>query len=95
MIAQVITFSASVPITDETRKYVEEVSAEALKADGLEGTLNLADLTTGEGLVITLYRDQAAMDVFQAERQRLSTQAQQDLGVTVSEPRVYEVLVRL
>src|ERR1700730_6629189 len=62
MIAQVVTTTVPTTITDELRKTAEEMESQARKADGCEGILDLSDPTTGEGLSIHLFRDQAAMD---------------------------------
>ena len=67
MIAQVFETTGPVgPQADELRKFSEEALAQGRKIDGNEGTLSLVDPTTGKGLVTNLFRDQAAMDAFQA-----------------------------
>jgi hypothetical protein len=94
MIAQVLTTAVDMPITDEMRKFIAEATAQARKADGCEAVITLADATTGEGLSITLFRDQAAVDAFDSLRQTLTNQAD-EMGAKVSVPRVYEVLANL
>jgi quinol monooxygenase YgiN len=64
MIAQVHTGSGTpgaVP-TDEQRKFVEDALAQGRAQDGCEATISLADPTTGDTLVINLFRDEAALD---------------------------------
>ena len=95
MIAQVLQIAVRTPMSDEDLKAGEEMASQARKADGCEGILSLADPTTGEGLAIHLFRDQIAMDAYDALRQKLTKEPEQDLGVTVNKPHVYEVLVRL
>ena len=96
MIAQVVTATAPTPITDEARKTAKEMSSQVRVVDGCEGILSLVDPTTGEVLQINLFRDQTTLDAFEALRQTLTNEAEQDLGVKVSpEQHVYEVLVHL
>jgi hypothetical protein len=94
MIAQVFTTKVPMPITDEVRKFIDDATAQARKADGCEGVVTLADPATGEGFAIHFFRDQAAVDAFDAVSQKQSGQAVQ-MGAEVSAPRVYEVLARL
>jgi hypothetical protein len=76
------------------RQYVVDTSAQVPQAEGCEGILILGDPNTGKGLAITLFRDQAALDAFDAVRQRLTTEAVQHLSATVTEPQVYEVIAQ-
>ena len=55
----------------------------------------LVDPTTGEGLQINLFRDRATLAAFEALRQELTKEAEQDTGGEVGEQHVYEVIVRL
>ena len=67
MIAQVwIGRVPAGPVSDEMRKFAEETLAEARTRDGVEGNFLLADPATGESLSIALFRDQAALEAFQA-----------------------------
>jgi hypothetical protein len=66
---------------------------EAANAPGSEQLLTLLDTTTGEGLVIHLWNDQAAYDSFAARRQELVAQSK-ELGSTVDSGRLYEVTYR-
>jgi hypothetical protein len=95
MIALVYPTTGPTPFTDELRKYVDEGGSQVRQTDGCEGILYLADPTTGEGFGINLFRDQAAVDAFQAVAERLAKGAEQDFGIGVGEPHVYEVLARL
>ena len=94
MIAQVFTTKIDAgPLSDDTRKYVIETMTQARQADGCEAIINLDDPATGEGLVITLFRDQAALDAFDTLRQKLTAEAEETLSVEIAAPRVYsEVL---
>ena len=101
MIAEVRTTSAPVPeggkIPEEDRRLLEQGADTARNADGSEAVILLADLSTGEGLVIHLWRDQAARDAWESHPERLSMVNEVDQrGGTVSEPRIYEeVIARL
>ena len=68
MIAQVHTGSGTpgmVP-TDEQRKFFEDALAQGRAQDGCEATIALADPEKGTTLIINLFRDEAALEAFQA-----------------------------
>ena len=99
MIAVVRTTSAPVPeggeVSEEVRRFVEQRADETRKADGSEALILLRDPSTGEGLAISLWRDQAAADAFQSDSERMTKEVN-ERGGTVSEPRIYEeVIARL
>jgi hypothetical protein len=96
MIAQVFETTGQMgEPTDEFRKWAEEALAEGRKMDGNEGTLSLVDPTTGEGLVINLFRDQAAMDAFQAYSNEKIAEGEKLSGGKVREPHVYTEVITL
>ncbi len=95
MIAQVLTTSASVPFTDDTRTFIAEVTAKARQADGCEGIVVLIDPNTGNGLAINMFRDEAAAHAFDARRQELTKEAEEQVGARVGEPQLYEVFANL
>jgi hypothetical protein len=99
MIAEVRTISAPVPeggeFAKEARRFVEQGAEEARKADGSGALILLADPSTGEGLVIHLWRDQTAADAWKSDSERMTNEVNQR-GGTVSEARIYtEVVARL
>ena len=83
------------PRTDDSNRFVAEASAKARQADGCEGILILRDPDSGEGLAITMFRDQASADAFNALRAQLTTEAEQRFGGQIGEPQVYQVVVNL
>ena len=87
--------SASVPFTDETRAYIAEVAAKARQADGCEGIVVLIDPSTGNGLTINLFRDEAAADAFDALRRELTKEATTKVGASVGQPELYDVFANL
>jgi quinol monooxygenase YgiN len=96
MIAQVFaTTGPAGPQTDEFRKFSEEALGQGRKMDGCEGTLSLTDPGTGKGLVINLFRDQAAMDAFQAYSNKKIVEAEKLTGVKVPAPDVYTEVIAL
>ena len=96
MIAQVFATSGPAgPQTDEMRKWAEDALGQGRKADGNEGTLSLVDPTTGKGLVINLFRDQAAMDAFQAYSNEKIAESEKLTGVKVPAPDVYSEVIAL
>ena len=67
MIAQVFTGKvAPGPMPDERRKWAEDALSEAKTQDGVEGSISVSDPATGEVLTIILFRDQGALDAYQA-----------------------------
>jgi hypothetical protein len=91
MIAQVFASTGTGPVpqqTDEQRKFGEEALAEGRKFDGNEGCLSLINPATGDVLVVNLFRDEAAMNAFQAYSNKKIAEAEK-LGTKVPAPQVY------
>jgi hypothetical protein len=96
MIAQVFeTTGPTGPPTDEFRKFSEDALGQGRAMDGCEGTINLTDPSTGKGLVINLFRDQAAMDAFQAYSSKKIAEAEKLTGAKVPAPDVYTEVIAL
>ena len=97
MIAQVFdSMGPAGPQTDEMRKFSEEAMAQGRSMDGCEATLSLADPATGKTLVINLFRDQAAMDAFQAySNAKIAEVEKLPGGIKVSAPDVYTEVIAL
>ncbi len=95
MIAQVWTGRLPAgPVSDEMRKFAEETLSEARTHDGVEGNLVLNDPATGETVSIALFRDQAALDAFQAYSKEKSAAAEEISGGEVGrEGRVYPEVI--
>jgi hypothetical protein len=97
MIAQVHTGKGTpgaVP-SDEQRKFVEDALAQGRAQDGCEATISLADPKTGEALVINLFRDEAALEAFQAYSKQKIAEAEEMGGGEVSPGRVYPDVIAL
>jgi hypothetical protein len=77
------------PLSDEMRKYVVETLAQARQADGCEGLITLSEPSRGETLSINLFRDQAALDAFDALREKLTAEAETTTGGRLAAPEVY------
>jgi hypothetical protein len=81
---------------DDMRKFVEQVLSEARAFDGCEATITISDPNTGDAMAINLFRDQAAMDAFQAFSQAKSAEAEKLSGGAIATARVYtQVIARL
>ena len=95
MIAQVFTSKVPAgPISDEAREWVENLFSEARTHDGLEAHLSLRDPATGEAMTIAVFRDQAAMDAYQAFSKEKTAEAQKVLpGGAVPTGRVYSEVI--
>jgi hypothetical protein len=96
MIAQVFTTSVApgLVMSDELVKKGEESDAQLRRAEGCEGIFTMFD-STGQGLHINLFRDQASLDGAEPLRKQLSEPFIQIEGVKIGEPKVYEVLIHL
>ncbi len=93
MIAQVVTGKqAPGPTPDETRKWVENALSEAKTHQGVEGSISLTDPATGELMNITLFRDQAALDDYQAWSKAKIAEAG-EVGMDVVASRVYSEVI--
>ena len=93
MIAQVHPGTvAAGPLSDEMHKFAETAFSEARKRDGVEGCLQVFDPATGESLTIVLFRDQAALDAFQAFSKEKIVEAG-ELGYDVAADRVYSEVI--
>jgi heme-degrading monooxygenase HmoA len=75
--------------SDETNALADK----AAHVPGSEQLLTLMDASTGEGLVIHLWKDQAAYESFAAGRKAMTTDAQ-EMGSEVDSGRLYEVTYR-
>ena len=95
MIAQVFeSTGAPGPMSDEMRKFAEDAMGQGRKMDGNEGTISLIDPTTGKGLVINLFRDQAALDAFQAYSNEKIAESEKQ-GGHVAGSHVYTEVIAL
>jgi quinol monooxygenase YgiN len=80
------------PPPEDVRKRVEAVRA----MDGCEHVYSLGK--PGQALLIVVWRDQAALDASQAERDRMQEEAraaQAERGVTISLDEVYETFTEI
>jgi len=74
---------------DELRKFGEEALSEARRRDGVEGTLLVRDPGTGEMVTTILFRDQAALNAYQAWAKEKVAESEQLGSGEVSAGRVY------
>jgi len=78
------------------RTFLEAAISEARAFDGCEGVVAMRDPLTGESLAINLFRDQAAMDAWQALSDRQRVEGERIEGPAGATTRVYtEVMARL
>lgn len=70
-----------------------KVADEAAHAPGSEQLLALADPSTGEGLVIHLWKDRPSYDAWAGRRQEMTAQ-QTGSGTKIDSGHVYEVTYR-
>ena len=93
MIAQVFTQKIPAgPLSDEMRKFTEDAVAEGRAHDGVEADIVIGDPATGEGITVILFRDQAALDAFEAWASEIVAEAE-ELGVEVASSRVYSEVI--
>lgn len=97
MIAQVHTSKVTpgAAPSDEMRKFVEDALAEGRAQDGCEATVFLSDPAAGEALVINLFRDQAALDAFQAYSKQKIAEVEETGGGEVSPGHIYSEVIAL
>ena len=96
MIAQVhIGKGATTPATDEMRKFVEDALTDGRAQDGVEATISMADPDTGETLVVNLFRDEAALDAFQAYSKQKIAEVEAMGDVEVAPGRIYPDVIAL
>ena len=82
--------------TDEFKKFTEEALAEGRKHDGVEAILSLADPATGRLIHINVFRDQAAMDAFQAySNAKIAEVEKITPGLKVATPDIYTEVIAL
>jgi hypothetical protein len=95
MIAQVWPSKAPPgPWSDETRKFTGAALEEGRKHDGVEGVIAMTDPATGESLSIALFRDQAALDAFEAYANQKSAESA-EYGDKVDVSRVYSEVIAI
>jgi hypothetical protein len=93
MIAQVWTAKVPAgPIPDERRKWAEDALSEAKTHDGVEGSISVSDPASGESLTIVLFRDQAALDAYQAFSNEKIAEAG-ELGGETGAGRLYSEVI--
>ncbi len=80
---------ATTPTTGETNT----VADEAARAPGSEQLLSMFDTSTGEGLVIHLWKELASYEA-NAERRQAMTSEQVGAGTKIDPGRIYEVTYR-
>ncbi len=92
MIAQVFTSKAPAgQMSDELRKFTDDALAEARTHEGVEGSLSISDPATGESMTTILFRDQAALDAYQAWSREKIAEAEEFVGEVAS--RVYSEVI--
>jgi hypothetical protein len=80
---------ASAAPSDDTNTLADK----AAHAAGSEQLLTLMDASTGEGLVIHLWKDQAAYEAFAAGRKDLTAESK-NMGSQIDSGHLYEVTYR-
>ena len=96
MIAQVWPSTAAAgPLSVEARKFTEEALSEARTRDGVEGVIAMTDPATGESLSITLFRDQAALDAFEAFAKAKIAETSEGFGDEIGVGRVYSEVIAI
>jgi hypothetical protein len=87
MIAEVIQVAET---SNADPSEIRAITDEAAPAPGSEQLLILTNSSTGEGLVVHVWRGQAALEAYDEQRRRLVARAQA-AGGTQGDSRVYEV----
>ena len=96
MIARVFQTSTTAgPTTDEERKLLDDNFAAGRQVDGCEGMISIRNPSTGEGLAISLWRDQAAADAYNATSEKLRSDSEQTPGYKTTGPQVYTEVTAL
>jgi len=93
MIAQVFKTSGSPPQTEDNLKTSQAVMERLRAVDGCEGMYALVDRTTGDGLALALWRDEAAMKAATgAQAAELADSKTTNPTVKVGKAEIYEVI---
>jgi heme-degrading monooxygenase HmoA len=90
MIAEVHQIKLPTGASGAPSEGANNLAEEAAKAPGSVQLLTLMDTSTGDGLVIHLWNDQAAYEAFAARRKELTADAEGS-GSRIDPARLYEV----
>src|SRR5579859_4095499 len=93
MLAQVYTVTTPGPMTAEMIRFAEDALTQGLAQDGVEANMVLSDPDTGDALVLTLFRDEAALDSFHAYAREKIAEVQAMGGLEIVSNRVYSEVV--
>jgi hypothetical protein len=94
MIAQIFTSTGPTgEMPAELRKFAEGSLAEARQRDGVEANASVRDPATGDTVTIFLFRDQAALEAYQAWSEEKIAQAEALGSGEISPGRVYPDVV--
>lgn len=89
MIAQVTVTKLSRGLTDDEYKAAEEMMRQSVAIDGCEGAIDMTDPSTGDSVTVVLFRDQAALEAFQAFRAEKLAEFGDILEYTLLSSHVY------
>jgi hypothetical protein len=94
MIAQLFTSTGPTgEMSAELRKFAEESLSEARQRDGVEANASVRDPATGDTVSIFLFRDQAALDAYQAWSKEKIAEAGALGSGEISPGRVYSDVI--
>ena len=81
------------PLPEAPPEDAPKMADEAAQAPGSEQLMMLVDRSTGDGLVIHLWNDQAAYEAFRQRSQKMVEQTEGH-GLKVESAHIYEVTYR-
>lgn len=95
MFARVTTLQSGDPAKlDESIRFAQEqILPRARQMEGWKGVISLADRSTGDGLLITLWESQETMDASAEQAKGLRTESEETGGGREAAVRGYEVMV--
>ena len=77
---------------EEATRFAQDAAKRQRDVDGCEGIFMMANPSTGEGLAVTLWRDEAAMKAAASfQEEEIASAKAQNPGMDVPAPTVYEV----
>jgi hypothetical protein len=78
--------------SEEAQQFAQDAAKRQRDVDGCEGIFMMSDPSTGEGLAVTLWRDEAAMKAAAAyQEEEISSAKKLNPSMVVPAPTVYEV----
>lgn len=95
MFARVTTLEGGDPakLEESIRFAQEQILPRARQMSGWKGVISLADRSTGDGLLITLWDSEEAMNASAEQARGLRAESQAPAGETEATVRGYEVMI--